>query len=154
MDSMPTQPVRADVPGHAVAEAARYDVALEPAQAWSLKGVLDDADEVVIPGLLLDDLGNCSPVEASLSMPSFHKMLAMATLQENRMLSARNAPEPYRTKSEANVWAVDGLLDDRNRRLTVSDIAALDRVVVDAYGTHCIESLRAVQLVPGPKAWR
>ena len=152
MDSIPKQPARAAIPDNAAAEGTRYDVALEPTQAWCLKGVLGEPDEIMIPGLLLDDLGNCSPVEASLSLPSFHKMLAMATLQENRMLAARHAPEPYRTKAEANVWAVDGRLDER--RLTVSAIAALDRVVVDAFGTHCVETMRATQLVPGPKAWR
>lgn len=147
MDSIP-KPL--DMPD--AADVTRHEVALEPSQAWCLKGMLGEQDEIVIPGLLLDDLGNCAPVEASLSAADFHKMLAMTALQENRMLAARHAAQPYRTKAEANVWAVDGRLDER--RLSVSAIVALDRVVVDAYGTHCVESMRAAQLLPGPKAWR
>lgn len=152
MDSNPTRQAQAALKDQASDERQCYDVALEPAQAWCLKGVLGDTDEIVIPGLLLDDLGNCSPVEAALSLSEFHKMLAMATHQENEMLSARNAPEPHRTKAEANIWSVEGLVE--SRRLSVSCITALDRVVVDAYGTHCVDTMRASQLVPAPKAWR
>jgi hypothetical protein len=130
----------------------RYDVALEPSQAWCLKGLLGEPDEIVIPGLLLDDLGNCSAVEARMSVPTFYQMLAMVALAENRMLAARAAPEPERTRPEANVWLLEGTLE--GGRLAIKTIATLDRVVVDAYGAHRLDSLHPREILPGPRAWR
>ncbi len=130
----------------------RYDVALEPAQAWCLKGVLDEPDAIVIPGLLLDDLGNCSSVEARMSIHTFYQMLAMVARAEDRMRAARAASDPERTRPEANVWLIDGVRD--GSRLAIETIAALDRVVVDAYGAHRLDGLRPTELLPGPRAWR
>jgi hypothetical protein len=130
----------------------RYDVALEPAQAWCLKGVLGEPDEIVIPGLLLDDLGNCSSVEARMPVPTFYQMLAMVARAEERMQAARAAPEPERTRPEANVWLLEGIME--SGRLRIDAIAALDRVVVDAYGAHRMDSLRSSEILPGQRAWR
>jgi hypothetical protein len=130
----------------------QHDLALEPNQAWFLKGVMGEADEVVIPGLLLDDLGGCTNVEAALDLATFHQMLAMAAMQDARMFAVRASGEHERDKPEANVWHVEG---PRSRnRIDVRLIRALDRVVVDNYGTRCIETMRASAMIPGPRAWR
>jgi hypothetical protein len=139
-------------PGTPAACVDRYDVALEPAQAWCLKGVLGEPDEIVIPGLLLDDLGNCSSVEARMRIHIFYQMLAMVARAEDRMRAARAAPVPERTRPEANVWLVEGVRDAS--RLAIDTIGALDRVVVDAYGAHRMDGLRTAELLPGPRAWR
>jgi hypothetical protein len=132
------------------AEAAmRCDLALEPAQAWLLKGHFGDGDEVVIPGLLLDDLGGCTAVEASLTLPDFHQMLAMAGRAEIAMLAELSADASARPKPEANVWAV--VAERNKRRLAVQSILALDRVVVDGYGTRRVALIRATDLIPDPR---
>jgi hypothetical protein len=149
---------RQEQPGEAGASASaqgaldRFDVALEPGQAWCLKGLGDEPDEVVIPGLLLDDLGGCTSVEASLDLPTYYQMLAMVSVQEARMIAARNGSPPERMRPEANVWSLTGSL--LRGRIEVETLAALDRVVVDSYGTSCLETMRASQILPGPKAWR
>jgi hypothetical protein len=130
----------------------RHDVALEPGQAWCLKGVLGEPDEIVIPGLLLDDLGNCSSVEARMPVPTFYQMLAMVARAEERMQAARAAPDPERARPEANVWHLEGILE--SGRLRIDAIGALDRVVVDAYGAHRMDSLRSSEILPGQRAWR
>jgi hypothetical protein len=129
----------------------RHDVALEPGQAWCLKGIGTGSDEIIIPGLLLDDLGNCSAIEATLDLLTYYQMLAMVSLQESRMLASRAAAQPDRLRPEANVWLVEGHAS--GRRLRIVTIKALDRVVVDGYGSHCVETLWASQLLPGPRAW-
>jgi hypothetical protein len=148
------EPNQADDVGAAVRRAraeagARYDLALEPAQAWCLKGHFGEPDEVVIPGLLLDDLGGCTAIEATLALPAFHQMLAMAGRAELAMLADRASETASRTRPEANVWAV--VAERVGRRIAVKALLALDRVVVDGYGARRVDLLRAADLIPNAR---
>jgi hypothetical protein len=140
-------------PGTPAASAIdRYDVALEPGQAWCLKGLLGEPDEIVIPGLLLDDLGNCSAVEARMPVPTFYQMLAMVALA-----GGPDARRPRSTRARAHPARGQCLAPRRlpgRRAPRDRDDRALDRVVVDAYGAHRLDSLRRARSCPDQRAWR
>jgi hypothetical protein len=127
----------------------RHLVGLEPRHAWRLKGLGGTQDEIVVPGILLDDTGTNTPVEASLAPGTFFQMQALAAMAELRMLAARARPKPARTRPEANVWLVDARRT--GRRVEIAAIVALDRVVLSKDGQWRTDSLPSADLVPGER---
>jgi hypothetical protein len=130
----------------------RHLVGLEPKQAWRLKGLCGADDEIVIPGILLDDFGRSASIEAGMAFAVFCQMQAMAALAELRMLEGRGAARPHRTKPEANVWLLDGRRE--GRRIEVVAVASLDRIVFLPDRHLRVDTMAAAQIVPGEKAWR
>lgn len=130
----------------------RHCLGLEPRQAWRLKGTGGETDEIVVPGILLDDLGRTSSAEAVMGREVFCQLQALAAMAEIRMLEARARARPRRMRAEANVWLVDGVR--KGRRIEVTGIVSLDRVVFAADRHLCTDTIGVGQLVPGDKAWR
>lgn len=130
----------------------RHVVGLEPSHAWRLRGLRGAEDEIIVPGILLDDVGRITSVEASMDYPVFCQLQAMAALADLRMLAARGAARPGRREPEANVWLVEGSQD--GRRLAIAAIVSLDRLVFAPDRHLCVDTMTAAQIVPGEKAWR
>jgi hypothetical protein len=130
----------------------RHIVGLEPRQAWRLKGLGGAADEIVIPGILLDDFGRTTPAEATLAYTVFCQMQALAAMAEVRMIEARAQQRPRRTRAEANIWLIDGIR--RGRRIEVLAVVSLDRLVFAPDRHLRTDTLAVSQIVPGEKAAR
>jgi hypothetical protein len=130
----------------------RHLAGFEPRNAWRLKGTGDEPDEIVVPGILLDDFGRSASIEAVMSHALFCQVQAMAALAELRMVEARTGPKPRRLRPEANVWLVEGTR--REKRLDIAAVVALDRVHFGADRHVRADSMAFAEIVPGEKAWR
>lgn len=130
----------------------RHHVGLAPKQAWRVKGSRDGTDEIVIPGLLLDDHGGSEKIEATMPYQVFCQLQAMAAIADVRMLNARAAEKPQRKAPEANVWLVEGVL--RRKELDLRELVSLDRLVFDKAGQRCVDRMSLSQLMPGAKERR
>ncbi|CAN5595896.1 hypothetical protein BH23PSE1_BH23PSE1_02950 [soil metagenome] len=131
---------------HEQGAVQRFLVGLEPLHAWGLGQADDEPEEVVIPGLLLDDFDHCTCIEAVMSVRHFCQLQSLALLAENRMLLARAMAAAHRLVPEANVWLVEGRL--AGRTLEATGIVGLDRLVLERERTQRVDTLSLCDIIP------